>query len=109
MCDALRDGGLRTALRGLEQSSDRVVAEFSEASSKEAKDVEKGVYSGGKVPNGTANTPRLNTNDGEDELQVQALYVVGCDGANSTVRHMEKFSVTTLNFENDWLILDLVR
>ncbi|BEI84608.1 hypothetical protein CcaverHIS002_0500090 [Cutaneotrichosporon cavernicola] len=39
---------------------------------------------------------------------IRASYVVGCDGANSTIRRLEGFTTTDLNFENDWLIADLL-
>jgi hypothetical protein len=94
------------ALRHLEQTSRCVEAGFSEATANETRCIEKGVYSGGAT--GTATTGSLADGSGTHELLVRASYLVGCDGANSTVRQIENFSVTTLNFENDWLILDLV-
>ena len=39
---------------------------------------------------------------------VTARYVVGCDGANSTVRDLLGLPVTDLGFFYDWLIVDLV-
>ncbi|GMK56148.1 hypothetical protein CspeluHIS016_0212040 [Cutaneotrichosporon spelunceum] len=39
---------------------------------------------------------------------IRASYVVGCDGANSTVRRLEGFTTIDLNFENDSLIADLL-
>ena len=39
---------------------------------------------------------------------VRARYVVGCDGANSTVRRVLDLAVTDLGFFYDWLICDMV-
>jgi 2-polyprenyl-6-methoxyphenol hydroxylase-like FAD-dependent oxidoreductase len=47
----------------------------------------------------------LRTADGPD---VRARYVVGCDGANSTVRTLAGFAVRDLGFFYDWLIVDVV-
>ena len=41
-------------------------------------------------------------------MTIEASYVVGCDGANSKVRNLSAITCTDLNFQNDWLILDLV-
>jgi 2-polyprenyl-6-methoxyphenol hydroxylase-like FAD-dependent oxidoreductase len=46
----------------------------------------------------------LTTSDGD----VRARYVVGCDGANSTIRSLLDVDVTDLGFFYDWLICDLV-
>lgn len=58
-------------------------------------------YSSGK--NGSVNSQPYG-----NDLQVRCEYLVGCDGANSTVRSLQKFTNTDLAFENDWLIVDLV-
>ena len=44
-----------------------------------------------------------------DEVQeeVRARYVVGCDGANSTVRDLIGVTITDLGFFYDWLIVDV--
>ena len=39
---------------------------------------------------------------------IRARYVVGCDGANSTVRSLLGIDVTDLGYFFDWLILDMV-
>jgi 2-polyprenyl-6-methoxyphenol hydroxylase-like FAD-dependent oxidoreductase len=44
---------------------------------------------------------------GGTEEEVRARYVVGCDGANSTVRDLLGVSVTDLGFFYDWLIVDV--
>lgn len=40
--------------------------------------------------------------------EVRAAYVVGCDGANSTVRHLAGLPTHDLGFFFDWLIVDVV-
>jgi flavoprotein hydroxylase len=45
---------------------------------------------------------------GADGAQVSARYVVGCDGANSTVRTRAELPVTDLGYFYDWLIVDVV-
>jgi 2-polyprenyl-6-methoxyphenol hydroxylase-like FAD-dependent oxidoreductase len=39
---------------------------------------------------------------------LRARYVVGCDGANSTVRALAGIETTDLGFFYDWLILDMI-
>ena len=58
---------------------------------------------GNGLPNGNGHLCDHNFH-----LSVHASHVVGCDGANSTVRRVLNFPTTDLNFENDWLIVDLV-
>lgn len=42
------------------------------------------------------------------QIDVQARYVVGCDGANSFVRQHLNTSVTDLGYFFDWLIVDIL-
>ncbi len=42
------------------------------------------------------------------ETTVSAPYVVGCDGANSTVRDQIGAPVTDLRFDRDWMVVDVV-
>ena len=45
---------------------------------------------------------------GADGTTVSGRYLVGCDGANSTVRAMTGLPVIDLGFFYDWLILDVI-
>ncbi len=45
---------------------------------------------------------------GGEGTSVSARYVVGCDGANSTVRTLAGLPVTDLGFFYDWLIVDVI-
>src|SRR5262249_42587209 len=45
---------------------------------------------------------------GADGSDVRARYVVGCDGANSTIRALAHLPVHDLGFFYDWLIVDVV-
>jgi len=94
------------ALRTMAQHPDRVDLGLEPATTKETKCVENGVYTRGPTserPNGHS-----SNGDADRDLRIQASYVVGCDGANSTVRRMQEFTITDLDFENDWLIIDIV-
>ncbi len=43
-----------------------------------------------------------------EDTSVQARYVVGCDGANSTVRSLTGLPMTDRAFFYDWLVVDVV-
>jgi flavoprotein hydroxylase len=45
--------------------------------------------------------------DGEPQT-LRVAYVVGCDGANSTVRSLLGLEMTDLDFNRDWLVVDVV-
>src|SRR3546814_11402030 len=45
---------------------------------------------------------------GADGTTVKASYVVGCDGANSTVRSLLGLPVIDLGFFYDWLLVDVL-
>ncbi len=52
-------------------------------------------------------TLTLESQDGGRPERLHARYVVGCDGANSTVRDLTGIGVTDLGFFYDWLIVDV--
>lgn len=43
-----------------------------------------------------------------DELRVQARYVIGCDGASSTVRAAVGIELDDLDFDEPWLVVDVL-
>lgn len=49
---------------------------------------------------------RLSTSDGTDKRSVSARYVVGCDGARSTVRSAIGTGHHDLGFNERWLVVD---
>ena len=59
-------------------------------------------------------SPRVDQHDdhvvvtGADGTILSASYVIGCDGANSTVRTLLDLPVTDLGFFYDWLIVDVI-
>ena len=61
----------------------------------------------GTGPSDSAVTSTLEPQDGGDPERLRARYVVGCDGANSTVRDLMGIGVTDLGFFYDWLIVDV--
>jgi flavoprotein hydroxylase len=52
--------------------------------------------------------PDLVVLHGADRSQVRARHVVGCDGANSTIRTLAGLPVHDLGFSYDWLVVDVV-
>ncbi len=57
---------------------------------------------------GLTQTPDGVTVSAPDGTAVTARFVVGCDGANSTVRRLAGLGVHDLGFFFDWLIVDVV-
>lgn len=51
----------------------------------------------------TGDAPRAG-----DEVVARAKYVVGCDGANSTIRSLLDVEVTDTGFAESWLVVDTV-
>lgn len=49
---------------------------------------------------------QLETDEGRSE--VQASYVVGCDGAGSRVRRIANLGLEDLGFEESWVVVDLL-
>jgi len=105
------DGQIRvSALSKLETFPEGAIGNFDAADPQKANQVQNGVF---QVQHdhrtqqpcqritGTHSTTVISSN-------VHAEHVVGCDGTNSTVRRVFIFATTDLNFENDWLIVDLV-
>jgi len=58
--------------------------------------------------NGVTLTTETMTGAEPQAETVRARYLVGCDGANSTVRTLLGLPVTDLGFFFDWLILDMI-
>lgn len=101
-----RKTGLISAVHALEQSAKGVTAKFEKFSTNAAT-CGNGVVVNGLLANGHGPAQTTATRS-DNDLVVHASYVVGCDGANSTVRCLQKFTMTDLGFENQWLIADLV-
>lgn len=55
----------------------------------------------------SAGTPPPSGSNGhsadQERITVTASFVIGCDGANSTVRDLMGFNVIDLGFHYDWL------
>jgi 2-polyprenyl-6-methoxyphenol hydroxylase-like FAD-dependent oxidoreductase len=49
-----------------------------------------------------------STEDGQSTEPVRARYVVGCDGANSTVRELVGIPIVDRAYYYDWLVVDVV-
>lgn len=43
----------------------------------------------------------------DDDSVVEADYLIGCDGASSTVRKSQNIALEDLGFDQDWLVVDL--
>ncbi len=51
----------------------------------------------------------LTMRDENDTIEVAtARYVIGCDGASSTVRRLAKISLDDLGFDEPWLVVDVM-
>lgn len=98
------------ALAKLQQHPDHVEAAFEPfKSSSSSKAGANGVAVGGVVTNESDEESSSSAaGSPAPALTIQAAYIVGCDGANSTVRRLSEFTVHDLGFENDWLITDLI-
>jgi 2-polyprenyl-6-methoxyphenol hydroxylase-like FAD-dependent oxidoreductase len=65
-------------------------------------------------PRGSGVTATIRPHNGLEPIPggeprtVRAAYVVGCDGANSTVRSLLGTEMTDLDFSHDWLVVDVV-
>lgn len=100
----------------MNQDADGVTVELEQFFSKSSSHNEgSGVVIDGIVANATdtdkgtkPSSPVCSDGSAAQEFYLRASYVVGCDGANSTIRRLQKFTMTDLNFENDWLVADLV-
>ena len=53
-------------------------------------------------------TLTLQGDDGQPSQQVQARYVIACDGASSTVRGMMGIELEDLQFDEPWLVVDVL-
>jgi 2-polyprenyl-6-methoxyphenol hydroxylase-like FAD-dependent oxidoreductase len=53
-------------------------------------------------------SPEAVTLQSADGNAVRARYLVGCDGANSTIRSLSALPVRDLGFFYDWLVVDVV-
>ncbi len=57
----------------------------------------------------TADVVELHLRGDEGETRASALYLLGCDGASSFVRRHGGFGTDNLDFDQDWLVVDLVK
>ncbi len=96
---------LTAAVSALHQDADGVNVELEPFAFKAAPN---GVTNGVVVNGLLSDSPEPGVPTTGEGRTIRASYVVGCDGANSTVRRLEGFTTTDLNFENDWLIADLL-
>lgn len=70
--------------------------------------VERGVEVVGLTPDDAGATVVARDRDGGADRSVRASAVLGCDGANSTVRHLVGASMRDLGQPDRWLVLDVV-
>jgi len=66
------------------------------------------VHTSANEPADTSRARAREVSAGSEMVRVSASYVVGCDGANSTVRAQLDLPVTDLGFFYDWLIVDVI-
>jgi 3-(3-hydroxy-phenyl)propionate hydroxylase len=55
----------------------------------------------------TLSLGNINTKDATQNVACRARYVVGCDGASSTVRRLAGIELLDLGFDEPWLVVDL--
>lgn len=85
---------LITAVSAIGDMPDKVRVEAEAITAKNGTTLEERDFSGGR--------------GAEPNIVIEASYLVGCDGANSTVRRLQEFTTTDLNFQSDWLVIDIV-
>jgi 3-(3-hydroxy-phenyl)propionate hydroxylase len=69
--------------------------------------VELGVEVNGLTQDGEGATLQLQREDGSP-ASIRARYVVGCDGASSTVRRLADIALEDLVFDEPWLVVDVL-
>ncbi len=71
-------------------------------------DVQQDDYGVTLVVQPTVQSGGAQQNETQQPETVRARFLVGCDGANSTVRKLAGLTVADLGFFFDWLILDMI-
>ncbi|MBX3313262.1 MAG: bifunctional 3-(3-hydroxy-phenyl)propionate/3-hydroxycinnamic acid hydroxylase [Actinobacteria bacterium] len=104
----LRFGRIGAASSGWPESSMFCQPEFEALLAERAESLD-----GLEIRRGVAVSGLTQHDDGvdvqlEDGSAVGGRYVVGCDGANSTVRDLVGLGVVDLGFFYDWLIVDVI-
>jgi 2-polyprenyl-6-methoxyphenol hydroxylase-like FAD-dependent oxidoreductase len=66
------------------------------------------VHTPANEPADTSRARACEVSASSEMVRVSANYVVGCDGANSTIRAQLDLPVTDLGFFYDWLIVDVI-
>jgi len=69
--------------------------------------VELGVEVNGLAQDGEGATLQLQREDGSP-ASVRTRYVIGCDGASSTVRRLADMALEDLVFDEPWLVVDVL-